>query len=788
MHRIGRFTQDEVNAMLGLNPIYVPILMDKGADEGSFGGLPQTGATELRPTNPVRFIQPLDLKELDQIERPIDALITNATAIIKMANENMHMQSLVKFFHEINEQAIQRIAGNIPIVTHYDRNGEPVYSMQASDPSTKGMKVIKVYGPGAYDRGGTFHEGAGIKRFEIPEEDQSPFYETEEEGFFNKIVPQYYQIPEELYKYLTYRDKFSKFGSAIAATPIGKILGGLNELLKNTAINLNGTWIINNPFRHYETGMLQVKQWHTPLDVAKAIPDLVRELVKGNLSQEQWMELAAGQDVFGIWNYKDEHTRLKQKAEWTKAMQLYAKIDPFGEDFFMRDVAKFSEQLNRHGAFLKALKLGKNVFDAANEARNLPDYAIAGAWSRIFNRIFYFMTARLNWARMDREIIRKMMHGKKVDKSRIAIMLGASIAAEILWSWLNNSVPWTNDPEEKRKHQVAYYNLPAWRRNVAYNIPIGDNLFIPIPKGFFQIALGGMARMALESMNEHDRDNIAQWMNATFGSYFYFNPMDPKGAVGDMIPGQVRPLVEASSGYDFFEQKSIVPPDLENALPRDQYLPWTRNIYKEIGKITNTSPLVLETVANDYAAEGAKIVSGLASLATTGKVSNESKSFGNDMYNLISPAQFDTNIEYLGHQSASGRDWLLFTKDLAKNVTDLNKVHFDNPNVEGEAEQQKYHNDLDAADIASKDPYVKLYYIQDRAALEGWQAYLKEAGKFMNHFKASHDPDMQAKGKILELHITDVTSQLMKKVDQLQPLPSSPQALDQNTLPDPRKK
>jgi hypothetical protein len=197
---------------------------------------------------------------------------------------------------------------------------------------------------------------------------------------------------------------------------------------------------------------------------------------------------------------------------------------------------------------------------------------------------------------------------------------------------------------------------------------------------------------------------------------------------------------------------------------------------------------VLETVANDYAAEGAKIVSGLASLATTGKVSNESKSFGNDMYNLISPAQFDANIEYLGHQSQSGRDWLLFTKDLAKNVTDLNKVHFDNPNVEGEAEQQKYHNDLDAADIASKDPYVKLYYIQDRAALEWWQGYLKEAGKFMNHFKASHDPDMQAKGKILELHITDVTSQLMKKVDQLQPLPSSPQALDQNTLPDPRKK
>ncbi len=784
----GRYTEDEVQAMTGSHPVYVPMLSERSADEGQSAQLPTTGDGGLKPTNPVRDISPLDLKDLDQMDKPLDALITNAMSLIKMGNENRHLWSLVKFLHEIGEGVIQRIPDKTPIIQHYDEFGEPVFRMASKDPAKEGMCIIRVFNPKeAYDIAGQLIQNGGIKQLEF-EDDGTRRYETEEEGVFNKTIPQYYQIPEDLYNYLTYKDKFQKFGNAINQTPIGKILGGMNSVLRNGAVNLNISWVINNMFRDYGGATFRSENLHTPGDIGTVFPDLMKELMTGKLSADQWLALASGADMRGLFDIQGERKSNFNRIHQNKVIGLINKsFNVFSEEHFLRRLGQMSEQLNRYSAFKKSLSLGKTVTEAANEQRNITaDFSIAGAWSRLFNKVFYFLTANLAWTHLERDVIGKFMRGEKVDRKRIAMVLGAWMGVELLFWWLNNYTPWTNDPEEKRKHKVAYYNMPSWKRNGFYLIPTGNTTFVPVPKGFFQILFGGILRQGLERSQELDRDKAADYLNTTSANYFYANPMDVKGMVGIMIPGQIRPLIEQipKEGYSFYKQKNMVPPNLENEIPERQFFPWTPNIYKSIGKHTGLSPIKLENLAEEYGANITKFGAKIASEVTSGHVSSQSTSFMDDMGSTFLPTQFDKSIEYLANRSQSGQEFLQFDKDMLIKDNSFKKMHQDwgEAVLKGDEETAKVL--LKDMERLGNDPDFKLYGLQSNndSKLKLWKGYISNVGHVAQRLSQSSNPDDQKRGKQLEIYVTDAVTQLMQAIDRKQDLPSSPKDFSPDTI------
>lgn len=782
----GRYSEDEIQAIVESHPIYIPLLSDISADEGHGEQLPTVGDAGLKPTNPVKNISPLDLKDLDQMDKPLDALITNAMALIKSANENRHLWSLVKYFHEIGHQTIQRIPDKVSIIQSYDQFGEPVFRMKSKDPATEGMCIIRVFNPKeAYGIDGGLISNGGTKVLKLDDDAVRP-YQTEEDGFFNKTIPQYYQIPEDLYNYLSYRDKYQKFGNAINQSPVGKILGGINQALRNGAVNLNISWVINNLFRDYGGATMSSEHLHTPRDLATVFPDLMKEMLTGKLSADQWLALAAGADMRGLFNIKEERKRNFNLVHQNKVIHGINKtFNIFNDEHFLRRLGQMSEQFNRYSAFKKSLANGKTVTEAANEQRTITaDFSIAGAWSKLFNKIFYFLTASLAWTHLERDIIAKFIRGDKDVRKRLAIVMGAWTGVELLFWWLNNYTPWTNDPEERRKHRVAYYALPAWQRNGFYALPTGNGHFVPVPKGFFQIVFGGILKLGLEASSEENRDKLADWVNSSNANYFYDKPSDISTMAGSLIPGQIRPFVEYKANYNFFKDKNIIPPNLENQIPERQYFPWTPNIYKSIGRHTGLSPIKIQTLAEEYGASITKFGAKIASEVTSGHISDQSSSFMDDMGSIFLPQQFDKSIEYLANRSQAGQDFLQFNKDIKVKENSFKKFYKEWTDAVTEGDESRANLLKESMDRLSSDPAIKNYYLNpaNEERLKGWKKYISEYGSEAQKLSQSDIAGDKNRGKQLVLHITDVVSQVMKKIDQGQDLPASIEELSPNTV------
>ena len=210
------------------------------------------------------------------------------------------------------------------------------------------------------------------------------------------------------------------------------------------------------------------------------------------------------------------------------------------------DVMQQSEQRGRLAEYKSAFKFAKEQkgFDdynaklfAAGKSRGLIDFAVAGSWTRVINQLVPFTTAAVRGVLRTGEAIQR-------NPRDFAFRWFLYIVIPTLLERTYNEM---FDAEE-------YEQLPAYLKDMFYNFKIAPNFWLRIPKPFeIGVMASGVARAFSGAMGrEHAFEGYG---NSVARSIL---PVD-ESVLALGYPG----MVQAMANYDFFRDRSIVPPHEE---------------------------------------------------------------------------------------------------------------------------------------------------------------------------------------------------------------------------------
>lgn len=191
-------------------------------------------------------------------------------------------------------------------------------------------------------------------------------------------------------------------------------------------------------------------------------------------------------------------------------------------------------------AFKKAKREGMDDYNAsvyaAFQARDLMDFSIAGEYVRAINQVIPFTNAAVQG-------ISKTVRSAKANPVGFAIRWAIYAAVPAL---ANRLIVHAMDKDDE------YEELPAYQRDLFYNLPMGDNLWLSIPKPFEIGVLASGAERLMSKMMGYE-ESFEGYAASVARSTM---PVDDAALVGP-----ARGLVEVISNYDFFRQKNIIPPE-----------------------------------------------------------------------------------------------------------------------------------------------------------------------------------------------------------------------------------
>lgn len=203
-----------------------------------------------------------------------------------------------------------------------------------------------------------------------------------------------------------------------------------------------------------------------------------------------------------------------------------------------------SERAGRMAEYRAAYKHAKDVLDyhdydaglyAAFKARDLLDFAVVGNTIQYINQLLPFTNAAIQGlARSARAIQQNPTHfmtrwGLYVLVPTLAVAFLASLM----------------DDEDE------YLKLPSYRRDLFWNVRLGPDMWLSIPKPFeLGVAASGVERMIAWAKG---RKNAFDGLGGSIARSTL--PFDVGSLAGMPSPG----LFEAAANYDFFRDRSIVP-------------------------------------------------------------------------------------------------------------------------------------------------------------------------------------------------------------------------------------
>lgn len=211
-----------------------------------------------------------------------------------------------------------------------------------------------------------------------------------------------------------------------------------------------------------------------------------------------------------------------------------------------QDLLYASETSNRvaeyRAAFREAQKKGMDDYNAsmyaAYKARDLIDFAIMGHYMKVINQVVPFSNAAVQGLRSGYVSFRK-------NPAAFAARMAAYSIAPGVAAWF-----WNHRNEEDEKQ---YEEMPSYIRDMFWNFRIGPNKWLSIPKPY-ELALpaAGVDRMLSKFVAGHEKafDGYAE------STRDLLLPFDDGN-----IAGPFQGLIEGMANYDFFREKTIIPPD-----------------------------------------------------------------------------------------------------------------------------------------------------------------------------------------------------------------------------------
>jgi hypothetical protein len=256
----------------------------------------------------------------------------------------------------------------------------------------------------------------------------------------------------------------------------------------------------------------------------------------------------------------------------------------------MRELSEIFEEATRVGEFQMAMT-GNNLMTkllrrqprpttrtrAAIEARDVTiDFMRSGPWGRFWNSITAFFNAGTQSIDKFRRVFLSRETTAKEKAHRLARALLFITLPTVLLYLVN-------------KDDEDYQRLPQWRKDLFWNIPLGNGHFVPIPinhiVGFIFKVVPERFMVYLETKDPEAFKGLWKTAGATL--------------IPNILPTAVALLTELTSNYSFYLDRPIVPASEQRLEPALQYGPYTSETAKIAGKATGVSPRKVE-----YAARG----------------------------------------------------------------------------------------------------------------------------------------------------------------------------------------
>ncbi|HAE14131.1 MAG TPA: hypothetical protein DCG24_07850, partial [Bacteroidetes bacterium] len=731
----GLKTQDEMDRMMILNPFYVPIAADKHVDTAPaefYGGTSED--LDLRTNDPLRNIKPLDIKDMDKWESPMDMIAKNMVRQIHAANKGLMNWNTVEYLHEIQKMIpdmgdnwIQRVPETDVVMDGYDIHYEdgvevdrtPRFRRKHVDPSVKEKAVvIRVINKDAYTKGGQKKTGGGTNTLEVVELDEFGQPVLDEDG--NEVMttmqvtkPTYYQVPAELFELINFGHQYN--------LPIPQLARMAGELLRNGAINMNPVFsFLRNPFRDFSSATYNVES-KIPYNAVDLFRALAKNIVDAATTDEtmtplEWLTSASGADlsssVYGS-SFRENIVREAQKGLLRKG---WDGANPVGEDFILRRAARWSDSINRHGAFLKLYREGADVRDMVAAFREASgDYAVGGKIPKAVAALYPFMKIQVWFARKARYIL--------TDAAKDPRKLGRFAAVSMMWMGLEMAC-WVamqqgfpgEDDKDRERRRTRYRNSQPWLKYVTMGVPLPGGGIMFLPKSTFQMWLGSSMTFALEKAQGADPGFTYKNLRTMMADqHFYISTSKDENGLRygfyNMVPHVARPVLEGLSNYNTFQRRPIVPYYMDKLDKQAQYYDSTPYVYRQLGLRFDISPLVLQHLVESYTATVGRFAGKVFSAWLFDQVNDYDYSEGSAWRQVVVPNMLSEAYDHLGRNSYPvSKVYDLFDKvETAQSTFDKEYESYleyvlDSPVRNDQVESQYVASMLKTL----KDPYVRL--------------------------------------------------------------------------------
>lgn len=242
---------------------------------------------------------------------------------------------------------------------------------------------------------------------------------------------------------------------------------------------------------------------------------------------------------------------------------------------WLRVLSEYSEQATRLGEFKKGAKKGADLKDAALAARDVTlDFSRTGSKTRGWNKAVAFANVALqSLDKLARQFDPR--NPKQFAKSMTKATTFITFPSVALF-FVNHNNP-------------KYQELPQWEKDGFWHIPAGDS-FVRIPKPFeLGIIFGTFPERLLQKFVEDDPKAFEGFAKGFLDG---FTP--------SIIPTLFAPWIEAYSNKKMFTKAPVIPRREEGYLPEDQVGPYTSQVGRMVGKVTDTSPRIVDNFITGY--------------------------------------------------------------------------------------------------------------------------------------------------------------------------------------------
>lgn len=352
-----------------------------------------------------------------------------------------------------------------------------------------------------------------------------------------------------------------------------------------------GPWFaIPNFIRDQFTAGIQSKAGYIPfVDGVRGMLHVIR---KSDVYR-RWEE--AGGKFHGVTTGTQAFTALLEDALPKDMSARQMALDMVNPRNLLRALSyagQLTEEATRVAEFARNVARGASDMDAANASKIVSlNFARAGERGRVANMLIAFTNAKIQ--ELDLVAGLHMNPGRRGEIVMKGLMY---ITAPSLATWWLGK----DDPDIQA--------LPDWRKNMFWNVnmaPVAralgrDGFILSVPKPFLMGAMyGTTVERALDFATGRDPNGARKAVGNLMSNAI--NPMDMVTSIAGL-----KPIIEASSNYDAFRGRPIVPEAMKFLPKEQQYDLATSETAKLIGKYTHTSPMMIDHLVSGYLATAGK--------------------------------------------------------------------------------------------------------------------------------------------------------------------------------------